>query len=369
LVYRRQEWTVLDASLWERVSAIAKVLTFGLGAATRTLWVIFIPLTLALLVWTVWNVVRGIRLERDLSRIRVLGILVFLATGLSYAAALAWARAAVVRDVYNLWPTRYMLLIPPLFYAVYVARDICGPGQQRVIVQRSLFASSLLLIPLNTAHGLQSPQWLSEHWRAMFSDLNCTIPEFADRHHRVLAHMVSSQDLVASTRMLRAAGRRRFTELRDAPVPFRQASVQQEQRSIQTPLTTVHYILDGATDAILVWGINGWHPVPGGLPQGTYLEDGTMRTPMFGSNGIFGVTLPVPADATIEFGFLSRDRLRNPALPTIWEGVKEPKKAPVRIPLKWGTNSGEVGQRRSEATLVRLMISEVPHMRQDICRW
>jgi len=24
----------------------------------------------------------------------------------------------------------------------------------------------------------------------------------------------------------------------------------------------------------------------------------------------------------------------------------------VRIPLKWGTNSGDVGQRRSEATLV-----------------
>ena len=37
----------------------------------------------------------------------------------------------------------------------------------------------------------------------------------------------------------------------------------------------------------------------------------------------------------------------------------------LRIPLKWGTDSGEVGQRRSEATLVTAMISEVPHMRQD----
>jgi hypothetical protein len=39
----------------------------------------------------------------------------------------------------------------------------------------------------------------------------------------------------------------------------------------------------------------------------------------------------------------------------------------VRIPLKWGTNSGEVGQRRSEATLVTAMISDVPHISQEFC--
>ena len=39
----------------------------------------------------------------------------------------------------------------------------------------------------------------------------------------------------------------------------------------------------------------------------------------------------------------------------------------VRIPLKWGTDSGEVGQRRSVATLVTAMISEVPHMSQEFC--
>src|SRR6266700_1989257 len=39
----------------------------------------------------------------------------------------------------------------------------------------------------------------------------------------------------------------------------------------------------------------------------------------------------------------------------------------VRIPLKWGTNYGEVGQRRSEATLVTAMIAEVPHLSQEFC--
>lgn len=37
----------------------------------------------------------------------------------------------------------------------------------------------------------------------------------------------------------------------------------------------------------------------------------------------------------------------------------------LRIPVKWGTDSGDVGQSRSEATLVISMIGEVPHMSQE----
>jgi hypothetical protein len=37
----------------------------------------------------------------------------------------------------------------------------------------------------------------------------------------------------------------------------------------------------------------------------------------------------------------------------------------LRIPVKWGTDSGEAGQGRSEATLVISMIGEVPHMSQE----
>jgi hypothetical protein len=48
-------------------------------------------------------------------------------------------------------------------------------------------------------------------------------------------------------------------------------------------------------------------------------------------------------------------------------GLKSLLEDLLRIPLKWGTDSGEVGQRRSEATLVTAMISEVPHMSQEFC--
>ena len=36
----------------------------------------------------------------------------------------------------------------------------------------------------------------------------------------------------------------------------------------------------------------------------------------------------------------------------------------MRIPMKWGTDSDEVGQHQSEATLVMAMITEVPHFSQ-----
>jgi hypothetical protein len=38
----------------------------------------------------------------------------------------------------------------------------------------------------------------------------------------------------------------------------------------------------------------------------------------------------------------------------------------MSIPVKWGTDSGEVGQRQSKATLAMAMISEVPHLSQEV---
>ena len=48
--------------------------------------------------------------------------------------------------------------------------------------------------------------------------------------------------------------------------------------------------------------------------------------------------------------------------------VFQEKIHPLRIPLKWD-DSGEVGQRRSAATLVTAMISEVLHVSQGFCCW
>jgi hypothetical protein len=69
----------------------------------------------------------------------------------------------------------------------------------------------------------------------------------------------------------------------------------------------------------MVWGINGWQPLSGGPPQGTILDGGVMQTPMSGSSGRFVVSVPAPAGAKIQFGFLSRDRRRSPGLLSVWD--------------------------------------------------
>jgi hypothetical protein len=214
-----------------------------------------------------------------------------------------------------------MLLVVPLLYAVYLAWDIYGPRRQRAFVQVSLFALSLLLLPLNTVHGLHSTDWSVEPRRAMLSDLNRTVSDFANRHHRFLAHMVPVQDLAASIRMLREARRWPFTQLRDdAREPRAPGFDGQGRLPIESPQTTVRYTLAGATDAIMVWGINGWQPLSGEPPQGTILDGGVMQTPMSGSGGRFVVSVPAPAGAKIQFGFLSRDRRRSLGLPSVWDG-------------------------------------------------
>ena len=41
----------------------------------------------------------------------------------------------------------------------------------------------------------------------------------------------------------------------------------------------------------------------------------------------------------------------------------------LRIPMKWGTDSGASGAASSQATLVTAIITEVPHVSQDFCAW
>ena len=39
----------------------------------------------------------------------------------------------------------------------------------------------------------------------------------------------------------------------------------------------------------------------------------------------------------------------------------------LRIPMKWGTDSGGNGAASEQAALVTAMISEAPHFRQEFC--
>jgi hypothetical protein len=48
-----------------------------------------------------------------------------------------------------------------------------------------------------------------------------------------------------------------------------------------------------------------------------------------------------------------------------WPGIESTDICEVRIPVKWAPDSGDVGRRRSEATLVEFYSIQVAHMSQE----
>jgi hypothetical protein len=279
-------------------------------------------LVLALLTWTAISIARGVARENGSARIRLLGLAVFVTTATCYAAALGWGRAAVVRYVYHFWPTRYMLLVVPLFCGIYLVWEVYGLAWQRATVQTVMFVVILVMTPFNTAHGLQAAQWYSDNFRAVTADLNCSISQFARRHRDYLNHAATEDTLKDQIKMLKDAGRWPFTQLTDDTPPALQQTAKISLAPQEATERRITYNLPGATDAILVWGVNGWQKMNGAkLPADTWVENGLMHTVMTGSNGRFSAGVRAPANATVEFGFLARDRVRNPAMQNIWEAA------------------------------------------------
>ena len=67
----------------------------------------------------------------------------------------------------------------------------------------------------------------------------------------------------------------------------------------------IHYQMNEAGEAFLVWGINGWQVVPEATrPSGTVLKDAVMHTPMDQKDNAFYAKVQVPSGSTINYGFL-----------------------------------------------------------------
>ncbi len=82
---------------------------------------------------------------------------------------------------------------------------------------------------------------------------------------------------------------------------------------------TIKFTQPEAAEAVLVWGVNGWQTVPEReRPSHTILQDGVMWTQMTRLDDHFQATLTLPADTTVEYGFLVTQRLDGTAV-SIWE--------------------------------------------------
>jgi hypothetical protein len=71
---------------------------------------------------------------------------------------------------------------------------------------------------------------------------------------------------------------------------------------------------------VLVWGIDGWNPVPDPLrPSGTTLKQSLMNTPMSKTGDVFVATVQAPDKSVIDFGFLIT-KSSTGADVSIWDG-------------------------------------------------
>ena len=78
---------------------------------------------------------------------------------------------------------------------------------------------------------------------------------------------------------------------------------------------TIKYTQPEAAETYLIWGINGWQPLPTlGQPPGTILYENLMYTPMELKNETFVTDLKVSKGSTLEFGFWITKRRDKGAL-------------------------------------------------------
>jgi hypothetical protein len=96
-------------------------------------------------------------------------------------------------------------------------------------------------------------------------------------------------------------------EVRDANGDRGYQTVAREGEVTEITIVTqeIRYHMPEASEAFLVWGINGWGLVSEGLrPAETVVKDSLMYTPMVREGDIFVSQVQVPAGATIDYAFM-----------------------------------------------------------------
>jgi hypothetical protein len=82
----------------------------------------------------------------------------------------------------------------------------------------------------------------------------------------------------------------------------------------------IRYRMPEAGKVYLVWGVDGWHAVPEEMrPEDTSVEDGIMHTPMIARGDVFVAKVQVPADTTVDFGFLITEKRNGNAIEPLWD--------------------------------------------------
>jgi len=200
--YQSSPWNQPSPGPGASLATAGKFLALSLGPAAAYGWVVCGGVSLLILGAALWCL--GISSRERPERLRVLGLMAFLAAALVLALAVGWGRAGRAAATGRM-PTRYVLLAGPGLCAAYFVFLLYGRSwSQRLTTSLALIVA--LMFPLNTRIGWQRRAWFGAGFSAFERDLEAGTPGslLAHRHYPFLLHWDESL-MAASLQQLHEA--------------------------------------------------------------------------------------------------------------------------------------------------------------------
>lgn len=188
--YESSPWNAPSPGVGATLATFGKFLALGLGPVARGSWLLFGAAGVLILGAAAGVLVAALpEQDRNRDRIRVIGLLTFLAAALLLAFLVGWGRAGRAAETGRM-PSRYVLLAAPGMCAAYFALLLHGRWGLRRFGLPALALLAALLFPLNTHLGLKRRAWFGQGMAAFERDLaaGASAEELARRHHEFMLH-------------------------------------------------------------------------------------------------------------------------------------------------------------------------------------
>jgi hypothetical protein len=186
--YEASPWNQASPGPGATLATVGKFLALSLGPVAAKGWLLCGAA--AVVVYLIALRLLSVAYRRDPEeRLRILGLLAFLAAALLLAVAVGWGRAGRAAATGRM-PTRYVLLAAPGLCAAYFAALLFGRGWLGRALPVALATGMALLFPLNTWMGFERRAWFGAGFAAFEHDLAAGASKemLADRHHEFMLH-------------------------------------------------------------------------------------------------------------------------------------------------------------------------------------
>jgi hypothetical protein len=185
--YQSSPWNQPSPGPGASLVTAGKFLALSLGPAAAYGWFVCGAVSVLAVAASAYCLVVAYR-ERPDERLRILGLVAFLAAASVLALAVGWGRAGRAAATGRM-PSRYVLLAGPGLCAAYFAMLLYGRAwSQRLTTGLALIVA--LMFPLNTRVGWQRRAWFGAGFAAFERDLQAGTPGslLAHRHYPFLLH-------------------------------------------------------------------------------------------------------------------------------------------------------------------------------------